>query len=362
MIKVIFDFLQFLLTCVPLLTSLAIFTLLSIWLAKSIRKNSKIYYAILAIPFFLVAIPTVFRWCGIPLSVNFVGIPVLGVILRDYIHMGVLGHPLLIIIMYMGALDPKISFVKKLMSIRKELSIIVGFPVLTHSLVRVANNFATPLQFFTDREAYLVDNPVTSELGAGISNFSLVFGIVMLVIFLPLWVTSFDSVRKRMGAGQWKKLQKWSYVLYATLFIHASGIAIGGMMNPRGGGAPPRNTAEVTVQQIISENSQSEQATRSADGGNHNERRGGERGGKPQSEQVINDNQQVGEQTVRPTENRSQNTQQVAAPQGRVMPKSFGDFQVPRSAVQYLHLVSLVLIYGSYLYLRIRKAKKRKTV
>ena len=301
MIKIIFDFLQFLLTCAPLLTSLAIFTLLSIWLAKSIKKNSKIYYLILAIPFLLVAVPTVFRWCGIPLPVNFTGIPVLGVILRDYIHMGVLGHPLLIIIMYMGALDPKIPFVKRLMSIRKELSIIVGFPVLTHSLVRVANNFVSPLQFFTDREAYLAGNPVVSELGAGINSFSLVLGIVMLVIFLPLWITSFDSVRKRMRAVQWKKLQKWAYVLYATLFIHAAGIAIGGMMNPReGGSAPARPAVEVSARQSTSENPQ-------------------------------------------------------PAPQGRVMPKSFGDYQVPRKHIQYIHLVSLVLIYGSYLYLKTRK-------
>ena len=323
MIKVIFDFLQFLLTCAPLLTSLTIFTLLSIWLAKSIKKNSKVYYVILAIPFFLVAIPTIFRWCGVSLPVNFVGIPVLGVILRDYIHMGVLGHPLLIIIMYMGALDPKIPFVKKLMSIRKELSIIVGFPVLTHSLVRVANNFTTPLQFFTDKKTYLANNPVASELGAGISSFSLVLGIVMLVIFIPLWITSFDSVRKRMGAAKWKKLQKWSYVLYATLFIHAAGIAIGGMMNPRGGGAPARPAIEVSTQQATAE--------------------------RPQ-----------GEQAAKPAESRNQDTQ--AAPRGRVMPKSFGDFQVPRKNIQNIHLVSLVLIYGSYLYLRMRKAKKSSKI
>ena len=321
MIKVIFDFLQFLLTCAHLLTSLALFTLLSIWLAKSIKKNSKIYYAILAIPLALVAIPTILRWCGAPLQVNFAGMPVLGHILRDYIHMGTLGHPLLIIIMYMGALDSKIPFVKKLMSIRKELSIIAGFPVLTHSLIRTANNFMSPLQFFTDREAYIASNPVASELGAGISSFSLVLGILMLMIFIPLWVTSFDSVRKRMNAVKWKKLQKWSYVLYATLFIHAAGIAVGGIMNPRGGGAPQRPAIEVTAQEK-GENLRVEQASR-------------------------------------PTENRSQNTQ--ATPQsGRVMPKSFSDFQVPRKNIQYIHLASLVLIYGSYLFLRVRKAKKRK--
>jgi len=337
MLKIIIDFLQFIFTNAYLLTSVAIFTLLSIWLAKSIKKNSKFFYVILAIPLFLVAIPTIFRWCGVPLPINFVGIPILGVILRDYIHMGTLGHPLLIIIMYMGALDPKIPFVKKLMSIRKELSIIVGFPVLTHSLIRVANNFTTPLQFFTDKETYLANNPVASELGAGISSFSLVLGILMLVIFLPLWITSFDSVRKRMGGAKWKKLQKWSYVLYATLFIHAAGIAIGGIMNPRGGTAPPKPAIEVSIQ-ATAENPRNEQVAKPTEDVNQNVR-----GDKPQSEQTVNKNPQS-EQT---------------APQRRVMPKSFGDFKVARKNTQYIHLISLVLIYGSYLYLRIRKARKK---
>ena len=320
MIKVVFDFLQFLLSCAPLLTSLAIFTLLSIWLAKSIKKNSKIYYLILAIPFFLVVIPTIFRWCGLPLPVNFVSMPVLGHILRDYIHMGTLGHPLLIIIMYMGALDPKTRFVKKLMSIRKELSIIVGFPVLTHTLIRTANNFMPALNFFTDNEKYMANTLAVSELGAGISNFSLVLGIVMLVLFLPLWITSFDSVRKRMDAVKWKNLQKWSYVLYATLFIHAAGITIGGMMNPRERSVP-QPAIEVSAQTAIE---------------------------RPQSEQVA-----------RPTDNRGQNVQ-AGGGRGRVMPKSFTDFQVARETRQYIHLISLVLIYGSYLYLRLRKAKKSR--
>jgi DMSO/TMAO reductase YedYZ heme-binding membrane subunit len=317
MIKILFDFLQFILSCAPLLTSLTIFTLLSVWLAKSIKKNSKIIYIISAIPFLLVAIPTVLRWCGVE-TMNFVAVPVLGHILRDYIHMGTLGHPLLIIIMYMGALNPRIPFVKRLMSIRKELSIIVGFPVLTHSLIRTANNFLPPLQFFTDREEYLANTPVVSELGAGISSFSLVLGIVMLAIFLPLWITSFDSVRKQMSAVKWKKLQKWSYALYATLFIHAVGIAAGGMMNPRESAAP-RPAVEVSAQTAAN----------------------------PRSEQAA-----------RPMENRAQNTQ--SAPPRRAMPKSFSDFQVSRQTRQYIHLASLVLIYGSYLYLRVRKARKAK--
>ena len=299
MIKTVLDFLQFIFANVPLLTSVTIFALLSILLAKSIKKHSKIYYIILAIPFFLVAIPTILRWCGVE-TFNFVSVPVLGHILRDYIHMGALGHPLLIIIMYVGALDARKPYVKKLMSIRKELSIIVGFPVLTHSLIRVANNFVPALRYFTNNEAFMENNPhVMNEFGAFISSFSLVLGIVMLALFLPLWITSFDSVRLRMNALKWKKLQKWSHVLYACLFIHAVGITTGGMLNPRQRSAP-----------------------------------------RPSTEIKVNENRQ---------------NPQVG---GRVMPRGFSDFEIPRETRQRIHLSSLVLIYGSYLYLRVRKSRK----
>ena len=267
MVKLFIEFFEFLRSTAPLLTSVAFFTLASILLAKSIKKHSLIYYIVLAIPFLMVAIPAVFRWFGIQ-TFSLTSVPVLGQIFRDYIHMGALGHPLLIIIMYMGALDPKIPAVKKLMSIRKELSIICGFPILTHSIIRVTANFPNGLKFFTNNEEYLATTRVVSELGAGFSSFSFVLGILILALFLPLWITSFDPVHKRMGTKNWKKLQQWSYVLYVTLFIHAMGIQIGGMLNPRGGAAPVQTTQ------------------------------------------------------------------------------------------QYIHLTSLVLIYGSYLYLRLRKARR----
>ena len=342
MVKIIIDFLQFIFSCMPLLTSVAIFTLLSVLLAKSIKKHSKIYYIILAIPFFLVAIPTTLRWCGVE-TAGFTGVPVLGQILRDYIHMGTLGHPLLIIIMFMGALDIRMPIVKKLMSIRKELSIIVGFPVLTHSLIRVVNNFPNALKYFTDNDAYMANARVVSETGAAIGNFALVLGILMLVLFLPLWITSFDWVRKRMKPLKWKKLQKWSYVLYATLFIHAVGISANGILNPR-----VRPTPQPAIEAPVQATAENRQPERPS---SENPNRG-DRGGVSTS---VGENNAQREQTARP-EGREQNPQ--AATGVRRQAKSFTDIEVPRQTRQYIHLISLVLIYASYLYLRVRKARK----
>lgn len=266
MVKLFIELLAYLRECAPLLTSLAVLTLLFVLLAKSIRKHPGLYYTLFAIPFVLVALPSLGRLFGIEIA-SFARIPFLGEIIRDYIHMGTFGHPLLIIIMYIGALNVRRTPVKRLMSIRKEMSIISGFAVFAHSLIRVTRSLPGAFRFFADKEEYLANTKVVSVVGAGFSSFSFLLGVVMLIIFIPLWVTSFDAVRKRMGNAQWRKCQKWAYVLYATLFIHAMGIQIGGMLNPRGGHAP-----------------------------------------------------------VKP----------------------------------YIHIVSLLLIYGSYLYLRIRKAKKKK--
>jgi DMSO/TMAO reductase YedYZ heme-binding membrane subunit len=298
MIKLLIDFIQFLYTLAPLFVALGVWTLLAVLLSKSIKRHATIYYTVFAVPFALVAIPFVGRLLGIE-AFNFGRIPFLGGILRDYIHAGTLGFPLLVIIMYMGALNPRNSIVKKLLSIRKELSILSGFPILTHSLIRVTGNFPNALQFFTDNEGYLAGARVTNALGAGITSFSFVLGVLMLALFLPLWITSFDAVHKRLGGVRWKKLQRWSYVLYATLFIHAMCIQVGGVLNPREGRGAERPAVEVTA--TIAETAQ----------------------------------------------NRSHQPS-----------LGFADIPVGRQTKQYIHIASLLLIFGSYLYLRVRKAKR----
>ncbi len=334
MIKLLIESLEFLRSVAPLLTSVAILTLLCILLSKSIRKNSTIWYIVFSIPFILVSLPSVMKLFGVEMS-GFVTIPFLGEIVRDYIHMGTLGHPLLIIIMYMGALDPKVTFVKKLLSIRKELSIICGFPVLAHSLIRVMNNLPGSFQFFANKAEYLEKTKVVSELGAGISSFSFILGIIMLIIFIPLWVTSFDWVRKYMTYRTWKKVQTWAYVLYATLFIHAIGIQTGGMLNPRGGQAPRAAVEAVALNQPAGAQSQTTLPASTEARASRNSENTRPAAGNPQRGAAA-----------RPTSG------------GRTPTWGFADIKVSAQTKRYISIASLILIYGSYLILRIRKAKK----
>lgn len=337
MIKLFIELLVFLRTCAPLLTSLAVLALLCVLLSKSIKRHAVVYYTVFAIPFFLVALPSVGRLFGIE-TLSFNRIPFLGEVIRDYIHMGTFGHPLLIIIMYIGALNPKSRNVKKLLSIRKELSIISGFAVFAHSLVRVINNLPGSFTFFANHTEYMENTKVVSELGAGISSFSFILGVLMLAIFIPLWITSFDGVRKRMGNVTWKKFQKWSYVLYATLFIHAIGIQTGGMLNPRGGHAPKTATVETVAVQRNTAGGQG--ADSNAVKQVENSRRNGNR------EMAGQAGSRQNEQTTSP------------AGEGRMPAKGFADIEVSAQAKRYIHFFSLILIYGSYLFLRLRKARR----
>jgi DMSO/TMAO reductase YedYZ heme-binding membrane subunit len=340
MIKLLIDLIQFLYTLAPLLMALGVLTLLAVLLSKSIKKHATIYYIVFAIPLALVAIPFIARLFGIEMF-SFGRIPFLGGIIRDYIHAGTLGFPLLIIIMYIGALTPKNPIAIKLLGIRKELSILSGFPILAHSLIRVTNNFPGALNFFIDSEAR---GRATNALGAGISNFSFVLGILMLALFIPLWITSFDSVHRRMGGVKWKKLQRWAEVLYALLFIHAMGIQVGSMLNPRGGGrGEARPAVEVTATTAETAHNHNNRANSESQG---RAERGGRGNGK-MAQPAVGAGSRAGE--ARP-----------AGRGGHPQSLGFADITVGPQTKRYVHMASLLLIFGSYLYLRMRKARLRK--
>jgi DMSO/TMAO reductase YedYZ heme-binding membrane subunit len=315
MVKLLFDFFQFLNTLAPLFVATGVLTLIFLLLAKSIKKHAGIYYFVFAIPAILFILRQIFSSYGIT-ALEFPRGSTIGSILREYVHASGFSFPLLILIMYIGALPVHNKYVKRLMMIRKELSIISGFPILIHVWVRLRMAFGSFDYFFGSGEA------VNRSVGAGFSNAVYILGIFMAILFLILWVTSFDVVHKWLGAGRWKKIQQWSYVLYAMLFLHAMGIQVGGMLNPREGRGM---SVEVT-------------ATTS-----------GERGERHARNAL---------QAQPPADN---NPAEAARPSGRNVrqPSSASaNMSVSPQARRYIHMASLLLIFGSYLYLRLRKAKQ----
>lgn len=352
MIKATLDILEFLSSNFSFLFSLAVYTVLAILLSKSIKKHSKVYYWVFGVISFAFIIPTVCRLCGVSSPVNFGLFPIIGLSASELSSAANFIHPVLVLIMFMGALSPKIPAVGRLMSIRKELSIIVGFPVLAHVAKRLFGSFLDGWQYFADNEAYMANPKVHSALGSGITSFVFVLGLVMTILFLILWITSFDSVRKKMGYKKWKSVQKWSYGLYAMLFIHSLGLTVGGLISDN---AREAAQASAKVEQVA------EVKDAPAQGKAPNAQQGQpQQGGQPQMQQQGGEPQQHGVQQGQPQQQGGQ-PQVQQGHGGRQKPFSFTEkVEISRGDKRVIHIILLTLIYGSYLVLRIRKAKKDK--
>ncbi len=185
-----------------------------------------------------------------------------------------------------------------------------------------------------------ITNPrVTSVAGATIEHAVLVLGVVMTALFLVLWVTSFDSVRRKMGAKKWKSCQRWSYGLYAMLFIHSVGLQVGGLMsyNAKAALAKPKtemvaNTKSETAQHS---NKASMQQPQKAEDGNR---------------KVSAEAKEVEQKSSKATAKKSSRPKRF----------SFADVSVPRNCRAIINIIIYILVYGSYLYFRIRKSKTDK--
>ncbi len=110
-----------------------------------------------------------------------------------------------IFVMYAGAL-PKGEMRKRLMSIRAQLSIISSILILAH-------NISYGFTYFK----YLFVSPEkmsTTQLAAA------VLSIILIFMMLPLFITSFNCIRKRMHPFIWESLQKLAYPFYILIYVH----------------------------------------------------------------------------------------------------------------------------------------------
>ncbi|MCI6057303.1 hypothetical protein [Anaerotignum sp.] len=119
---------------------------------------------------------------------------------------GALSTAMFIVVMYMGALNAKKPAISKLMGIRGELSIIACILTLGHNIVYGRHIFVN-----------LFTNPAEMKPQALIAS---IISIIMIAIMLPLMLTSFAAVRKRMSLAAWKSLQRWAYVFFALIYAH----------------------------------------------------------------------------------------------------------------------------------------------
>ncbi len=183
----------------PILLSLVLALLLSWYGGSAIKKHAPAFYVGAA----LLALTTIaVTWSGADASFpgwmsNYVW-PLLS-------H-GAFASALFIIVMYMGALPNGTKAIKRLMPIRAELSIMASLLVLGHNIAYGRTYF---VRLFTD-----TSKMSTTQMLAAICS------LIMIAIMLPLMITSFKAVRKKMKPKSWKKLQRSAYVFYGLIYVH----------------------------------------------------------------------------------------------------------------------------------------------
>ena len=159
-----------------LLIFIFLFALIAFYFGNTVRKNSLILYIlfiILGVFSFLFSEVSIFK----------------------LINQGFLGFSLIYLVMIAGAFDNKSKIRKKLIGVRKEYSILGFLAIAPHAL---------------------------SKLIAGLSGELPVawFGIATFLLMIPLFITSFTFIRRKMKPKSWKQLQSLAYVIYFLLLIH----------------------------------------------------------------------------------------------------------------------------------------------
>lgn len=114
---------------------------------------------------------------------------------EEYVVSGYIGLAFYVVVMFAGAFPLGSKLSKKLKAVRKEFSIL-GFV------------FLVP-HFYIYLSAYL--------RGSLAWEF---FGVIAFVIMIPLFITSFGFVKRKITTKHWFQLQKAAYFVYLLIFVH----------------------------------------------------------------------------------------------------------------------------------------------
>ena len=148
------------------------------------------------------------------------GIPFLDFFFKKIMQRGVLAGSLFIWVMQAPVL-PKSS------SGRKTIYLLRGEMAICASLITLAHNLAFGGKYFG--ALFLGQGHISlMELHAAIVS------CLMILLLIPLTITSFQTVRRKMQAKTWKKLQNWSYLFYLLLYLHIFFIYQGALIRGKG--------------------------------------------------------------------------------------------------------------------------------
>ena len=148
------------------------------------------------------------------------GLPFLDFFFKKIMQRGVLAGSLFIWVMLAPVLPKSFSGRKTIYLLRGEMAICA-------SLITLAHNLAFGGKYFG--ALFLGQGHISlMELHAAIVS------CLMILLLIPLTVTSFQAVRRKMQGKTWKELQNWSYLFYLLLYLHIFFIYQGAMIRGKG--------------------------------------------------------------------------------------------------------------------------------
>ena len=148
------------------------------------------------------------------------GLPFLDFFFKKIMQRGVLAGSLFIWVMLASVLPKSFAGRKTIYLLRGEMAICASLITLAHNLAFGGKYFGA--LFFGHGHISLM------ELHAAIVS------CLMILLLIPLTITSFLTVRRKMQAKTWKKLQNWSYLFYLLLYLHIFFIYQGALIRGKG--------------------------------------------------------------------------------------------------------------------------------
>ena len=135
---------------------------------------------------------------------------------------GSLAAALFFYVMFAGAATPGSRLMRQVIPIRGQLSILAGIFALGHA--------------FALGKAQLL-HALVGALGGPLSVVSFWVSLALTLVMLPLFVTSFLRIRRKMRPRAWKRFQRTAYVFYALTILH---VLLMKLPSARSGSLPAR--------------------------------------------------------------------------------------------------------------------------
>ena len=119
---------------------------------------------------------------------------------------GIFSTATFMVVMFLGTITKHSKLSRKLMSVRGEISIIGSLIVLSHNVVFGVTYFP---MLFTNPKAMPTRQMIAS-----------IITLCLLAMLIPLFLTSFKFVRRKMKGKTWKNVQRLAYPFFIGIYVH----------------------------------------------------------------------------------------------------------------------------------------------